>query len=89
MIESGHRMNETSQALGAFFHGFRKVFQQAYFGSTVDCINSGLVRGFPGVESNSIRACCGVLPPFLLLHFMQQQTMLSQVVFPPCDRGIT
>lgn len=51
--------------------------------------SSGLTRGLLGRESKVIRASLGVRPPFRLLHRKQQQTMFSQVVGPPWERGMT
>ena len=49
----------------------------------------GLRAGLTGLVINFMWACAGVRPPFLTLHFRQQQTRFSQLVSPPCDRGIT
>lgn len=50
---------------------------------------AGLLVGLIGFDSSFIPACNGVRPPLRELHARQQQTMFSQVVFPPRDRGTT
>ena len=50
---------------------------------------AGLLRGLTGLDNNSIPAWLGVLPPLRELHFKQLQTIFSQVVLPPSERGTT
>ena len=49
----------------------------------------GLALGLMGLLSKAIAAWLGVRPPLRELHFMQLQTMFSQVVRPPRERGTT
>ena len=44
---------------------------------------TGLRLGLTGLVIRWRCACSGVRPPFLTLHFTQQQTMFSQLARPP------
>src|SRR5439155_15977679 len=67
----------------------RNCFQLAYRWSARRMLMTGLRLGLTGLAIRCRCACSGVRPPFLTLHFTQQQTMFSQVLFPPWLLGTT
>src|SRR3712207_4253755 len=67
----------------------RNCFHDAYRWSASRMLMTGLRFGFTGLVIRCMCACSGVRPPFLTLHFTQQQTMFSQLLLPPWLLGST
>ena len=68
---------------------FRNGTHSRWMGVRREKANSGDQRGALGAETSRIPVSSGRFPPFLLLQGMQLQTMFSQLVFPPWERGTT
>ena len=64
------------------YASFRNCFHERYLSERSFRLSIGLCFGLTGFRISFIYACSGVLPPFLLLHSVQAQTMFVQVVFP-------
>src|SRR4051794_14179623 len=67
----------------------RNCFQLEYRSSASLMLMTGLRLGLTGLVIRCMCACSGVRPPFLTLHFTQQQTMLVQLLLPPWLLGTT
>jgi hypothetical protein len=52
-------------------------------------IKYSTLDGANGIARSIILAFSGVLPPFWLLHRLQDVTTLVHTSKPPCDSGIT
>ncbi len=67
----------------------KNVFQLSNLGLSSFIVSVGLWAGFLGLVINTIRASCGVRPPFFVLQRTHEATTFSQVVGPPLLRGTT
>src|SRR5204863_7729909 len=67
----------------------RKLFHDWYLLLDSFRFSSGLRFGFSGFLMSAMLASRGVRPPFRTLQATHEQTMFSQVVWPPWLRGTT
>ena len=69
--------------------GVRSPFENRLWSEGWQCSIALPALGEEFHKSAMRRASRGVLPPFLRLHSMQQVTMFSHTLRPPCETGTT